>query len=285
MSLIVAVGTVVGERVLGFVSGVAQKYFEEAALDMLPRYEGLLHGNNEEKALAILRHVDAESAAYPPERAIEMMPMLSTGIVGIFHPRHELRVETRWINFADFPVHVSDVMATARVGDKDPEWVISMKDEFVIRARGHTDRTIKGYASLDVRPLEKAEPLELKVEAVIAGPWRGTPQKTHRVYEHSIYMPVFLPQPAPPAMASNQLLTDPKDVGLAIGHWLTRHPNKNYGTIDVWYDDLDRELRLAPGQAKQSLASVAEILKFKITAGEKTAYLVWQRGSVILGGG
>lgn len=125
------------------LAGAAADYVLDAAKHAAQRLEGLLPTDETKQAKALLEHVLAEAAAYPPMSAVRVEPLATVGVVGIWPPRGDLTLNLLWMNRADFPVRIRDVRVGARTGSSHDQWEIRQGDEFILRPRSDTTRIVR----------------------------------------------------------------------------------------------------------------------------------------------
>jgi|ERR1051325_85377 hypothetical protein len=181
-----------------------------------------------------------------------------------------LQVALEWVNLADFPIHVRDVRAVARVGSQ-PEWDATKGDEFELGARTSKRTTISAEAK---RPLPsvvgKGVLCDLLVEALVSGPWDGgLGQRTHALVHDSIWLPA-------PGLEPTGHMTEAADIDLAINHHLQTQYEVQEHMHKIFYADLDRDLRLAPGSSKARLAVLAREAGHKVEAAPSFAVVTYK---------
>jgi hypothetical protein len=242
------------------VSGAAGDRLLEAAKVQAGKLHGLLRGNEAEQAAMVLAHVRAEAAAYPPQRALRVESLSTLDEVGIWPPSGRLQLHLRWTNHADFPVLVRDVVVKAKVGSKDPEWFFREGDEFRIESRSEHVGNVSGDPTLQLPDFERSGvSCELWVSALVAGPWEGEAQRTREMLHTSMWIPVYVER--------GDLLTDERDIDLAIDHYLYMLRAKRQEMVRMSYSYLDKQLRLRPGAAEERLVEVVKKSGHKITTG------------------
>jgi hypothetical protein len=255
--------TAIGAALKDKVTGAASEYVMDAVKHAAGRLHGLLPDGDAKKAQALIDHVMAEAAAYPPDRAIYVESIPSVGTVGIWPPRGSLALNLLWVNRADFPIRIRDLKVKVRAGSGHNEWEISKGDEFVLRPRSDTTRILRGEPTLELPKFDRGGgTCEITVHALVSGPWEhGLAQRSHELYSGTMWVPVYLDQP--------ELFGDEKDVDLVIKHFLAKHNNGDQ--LKVPYAAFDREHGLRPGSARARFEAVAKAAKHIVEAGPNLA--------------
>jgi hypothetical protein len=210
----------------------------------------------------------AEAAAFPPEKALTVEPLATTGLVGISPPAGELRLNFLWVNHADFPIQIRDVNVKARVGGNEWEWDLWNRDQFELRGRTHMERGIKGPPSVKLPLFENLAVIcEVTMEAHVSGPWEGGhAYQTHRLVKSSLWVPAT----GMVAVPTTSLISNDADVDLVLEAVLYEHFLK-VPVVNLHYADVDREKKLREGATKQRLPHVARKLGHSIDAGAELA--------------
>lgn len=246
------------------VAGAAGDHLLEAMKVQAGKLHGLLRGNEDEQAKALLAHVRAEAAAYPPERALRVDSLATVGEVGLWPPHGRLKLHLQWTNHADFPVLVRDVVIKARVGSNNPEWELRQGDEFRIEARSQSTRLMSGEPQAKLPALERGGAVcELWVSALVAGPWEGKAQRTRDLMHTSTWLPSYIDR--------EDLLTEDADIDLVLKDHLAELVDDGDERARIVYAELDRKLRLRPGATKDRLRSVATKHEHEVEAGPSVA--------------
>jgi hypothetical protein len=228
------------------------------------KLHGLLRGNEDEQAKALLAHVRAEAAAYSPQRALRVDSLATVGEVGIWPPRGRLQLHLQWTNHADFPVLVRDVVVKARVGGKSPEWELQKGDEFRLEARSQVTRLVSGDPHAALPEFEHGGvACELSVTALVAGPWEGKAQRTRDLLHTSIWLPVYIDR--------EDLLTADADIDLVLKDYLAGLVDAGDERARIVYTELDRKLRLRPNATKDRLKIVAANHHHQVETGPSVA--------------
>ncbi len=246
-ALLTAIAAAAKEKAVG----VAVDLVADAAKDAANKLRGLLPDGNETKqARALVDHVLAEMAAFPPDRAIVVEPLATTGDVGIWAPRGKLKVELLWVNHADFPVRVRDVHLVGRVGSGDPEWDATKGDEFTLGARSSQRLLLEAELRGELPTFDRGgAQCEVTIGALVCGPWdEGRAQRTRGLVRTSLWLPLLGIEPS-------NFITEVEDVDLVIKHYLRRIAHGR--RLEVRYADFDRERGLRPGASKERFATVA----------------------------
>ena len=221
----------------------------DAAKLQAEKLRGLLpHGDDAKLANALIDHVLAEAAAYPPEKALVVAPLATTGVVGIWAPRGRLKVNLLWVNVADFPIYVRDTRVTARVGGKADEWDFTKGDEFVLNARSQQEHTLESDPVATLPSIERGgAECELTVGALVSGPWdEGRAQQPARgLVRTSVWMPTL-------GMDPTNLRSDPADIDLMLEAYVKALTDKGVEVETIDFSDLDRTLKLRPGAAERN---------------------------------
>lgn len=245
--------------------GAAVDLVVDSAKVAAHKLRGLLpDGNEATQARAIVEHVLAEMAAFPPDRAIVVEALATTGEVGIWAPRGKLSVQLLWINHADFPVHVRDVHLQGRIGSGDPEWDATRGDEFTLGARSTRRLSLEAEVKGELPTFDRGGvECEVTVGALVCGPWdEGRAQRTRGLVRTTLWLPLLGIEPT-------SQLTEVEDIDRVIKHYLRclRHGDK----LEVRYATFDRAHGLRPGAAKERFAIVAKEAGHEVDPGTNLA--------------
>lgn len=253
------------------LAGIAADRLGEAAKVQMQKLAGLLPDNEEKAAQVVVDHVLAESAAYPPDKALRVVPIATVGAAGIWSPHGQLRLNLLWVNHADFPIHVRDVRLAGRVEGKDDQWLGSRGDEFVLRGRSTEERLFTADAVLALPNFEHGgAPVDLTLRALVSGPWNeGLAQLTHDLVDIGLWLPAV-------GMEPRSVLSDPADVDNMLIDHLYKQEQK-VDAVTVHYATLDRELGLRVGSTKDRLSHAAQRKRYIVTPGRETARVTFPR--------
>jgi hypothetical protein len=254
------------------LAGVAADRLVEAAKEQMRKLVGLLPDNEEKAAQIVVDSVLAESAAYPPDKALRVVPVATVGAAGIWSPHGQLRLSLLWVNHADFPIHVRDVQLAGRVEGKDDQWVGKRGDEFVLRGRSAEERLFTADAVLALPNFERGgAPVDLTVQALVSGPWNeGLAQLTHDLLGVGLWLPAVGMEPI-------GVLSDASDVDNMLIEYLYTQELK-IDEVNVRYATLDRELGMRAGSTKERLPDAAQKKGYVVTLGRETARVTFPRG-------
>jgi hypothetical protein len=232
-------------------AGAAAEYLIDAAKHAAQRFEGLLHGDAEKQAQALVAHVLAEAAAYPPTTAVRVEVLSTVDIVGIWPPRGDLALNLLWVNRADFPIRIRDVKVNARAGGPHDHWEINQGDEFVLRPRSDTTRTLRGAPSMVLPRFDRGGgSCDVTVNALVSGPWEDSAQRSHELYSGGLWIPAHVEQA--------DLLTDTADIDIAIETFFTENLARNQHKHTIRFSDFDKERGLRPGASSERFEIVAK---------------------------
>jgi hypothetical protein len=262
-ALLVALAAAVKEKAVG----AAAEHLMTSVKVQAQKLRGLLPDGNEAKlARALVDHVLAEMAAYPPGRAVLVEPIATSGVVGIWAPRGRLQLHLLWVNHADFPVQVRDVHVTARVGTGGNEWDATIGDEFTLGARSWQRRQFNADPIAALPSLAHGGvQCELTVDALVSGPWNdGRAQLTHDLVRISTWMPALGFEPT-------GLMTDDKDVDLMLTDYLREFIDKGDRTVRINYAEVDAKLTVRSGGTKARLPSVCTQGRHQVDSGPSVA--------------
>jgi hypothetical protein len=263
------------------VAGAAVERLVEGAQVAAKKMRVLLPDGDEKKLAELLvNYVLAEAAAFPPDKAVLVEPLSTVGTVGIFGPQGRLQVSLLWVNRADFPIRVSNVHLTGRIGGKAPEWEIREGDEFVLDGRSDEERPLKGNPGIALPPIERGgTQVELTMSALLSGPWdEGQAHRTHNIVKTSVWLPAPGMEPPPPT----DLIANDADVDLVLAEVLQDQFAKTH-TVNIHYAAVDRDKKLRRGATKDRLQHVARKLGHQVEAGVELARVA--EGQVVLADG
>jgi hypothetical protein len=273
-ALLAALVTAAKEKAVG----AAVELVVDSAKLAAHKLRGLLPDANELKlARALVEHVLAEMAAFPPDRAILVEPLATTGNVGIWAPRGKLAVELLWVNHADFPVRIRDVRVEGLVGTAEPEWDTTKGDEFELGARSSKRLAFEAELRGKLPTFDRGgAQCELTVGALVCGPWdEGRAQRTRGLVRTSLWLPLLGIEPA------TSQVTEDADIDLAIAHYLgsLKHGQR----LQIRYANFDREHSLRPGASKERLAIVAKDAGHEVSPGADLALVKIRYPNSLLG--
>jgi hypothetical protein len=250
----VTLALALGDAIKKKVTGAAADSLFEATKSQARKLEGLLPKDEKKQADLLVAHVLAEAAAYPPEKALTVEPLATTGLVGISAPAGELLLRFLWVNHADFAVQIRDMNVRARIGGSDWQWDLWHRDQFELRGRSHVERSINGRPGLALPVFETGAVIcEVVMDALVSGPWEdGRAYQTRQLMKSSLWLPAIgmaTPQ-------STNLISNDADIDLVLAQVLHDQFLK-VPVANLVYADIDHAQRLRAGATRERLHQVA----------------------------